>query len=66
MSWAWLVPLCVGALGAAVCAKLTRAVQRETARVKLARIELTETAPRLRADPVPSATSSSNSRSFLP
>ena len=48
MSWAWLVPLAVGGLGAALCAKLARAVQREAARVRLARIELTEMKPRLR------------------
>ncbi len=48
MSWAWLVPLAVGGLGAALCATLTRAVQREAARVRLARIDLTEMKPRLR------------------
>jgi hypothetical protein len=51
VSWAWLAPLFLGALGAGVCAKLARAVQRETARVKLARVEITEIRPRLRRNP---------------
>ena len=48
MSWAWMAPLVVAGLGAGVCAALASAVRRETARVRLARVELSEARPRLR------------------
>ena len=40
MSWAWMAPLIVAGVGAWVCAMLAASVRRETARVRLARVEL--------------------------
>jgi hypothetical protein len=48
MSWAWMAPLTVAGAGAVVCAALVAAVRRETAQVRLARVELSSARPRLR------------------
>jgi hypothetical protein len=48
MSWAWMAPLTVAGVGAVVCAVLAGAVRRETAQVRLARVELSSARPRLR------------------
>ena len=48
MSWAWMAPLTVAGVGAWVCAMLAASVRRETARVRLARVELSAARPRLR------------------
>jgi hypothetical protein len=48
MSWAWMAPLTVAGVGAWVCARLAASVRRETERVRLARVELSDARPRLR------------------
>jgi hypothetical protein len=45
MTWAWLAPLAVAGLGASVLLALAAAVQREAARVRLARVEVRQARP---------------------
>jgi hypothetical protein len=48
VSWDWTGLLAVGAIGAALCAGLAAAVQRQTAELKLARAQLQDLRPRVR------------------
>jgi hypothetical protein len=56
MSWVWIAPLIVAGAGAWLCAVLAASVRREAARVRLARVELSETRPRLRRAGGPTGT----------
>ncbi len=48
MSWAWAGALCVAGLGAGLFATLANALRRETAQLRLARVEVRELKGQLR------------------
>ena len=51
MSWAWAGALCVAGLGAGISVALAGALRRETAQLRLARVEVRDLKGRLRAAP---------------
>ncbi len=51
MSWAWAGALCVAGLGAGISVALASALRRETAQLRLARVEVRDLKGRLRGEP---------------
>jgi hypothetical protein len=49
VSWAWAGALCVAGLGAGVAAALASALKRDTAQLRLARVEVSDLKGQLRA-----------------
>ena len=49
MSWAWAGALCVAGLGAGVSGAMASALRRETAQLRLARVEVRDVRGRLQA-----------------
>jgi hypothetical protein len=61
VSWAWAGALCVAGLGAGFSAALASALKRETAQLRLARVEVSDLKGQLRG----AASSRTNSNSRL-